>query len=1062
MIMETTNTNVITAEREDQTNVINLLTKVHGYKYIGNLTEQDNTNIREDDLKEFLQKSENNYTEEQINKAINELKQTCLQCSGAEYLMNTNKEVYSLLRNGTSVYNNEKRRNDTVNFIDWKNYTNNTFSIAEEVSVKRYADNSRTRRPDIVLYINGIAVVVLELKKSSVSVNDGISQNIRNQGNDEIPQFFTTVQLLMAGNRSQGLWYGVVGTPEKFYVHWKEPVGTPCPKERYSEYKNELERSLLQMLEPSALVDFIYNFLVFDGGIKKVARPNQYFAIKQARERIKQKESGIIWHSQGAGKSLIMIWLAKWIEENIDDSRIVIITDRDELDRQIKNTLIKTGEKVYRVESSNDLIKTLNNYEHDIICTLVHKFGGGLRNEESTKIDGRTSLRLINEQLENIANNLPKDFSPKGNIFAFVDECHRTQGGLFNAAMKKILGENTMFIGFTGTPLLKEDKKKLEKSKSSKNNSRKSTVANFGPYIHTYTFKEAVEDDVILDLRYEPRTIEQNISDKESLDKMFNKHTENLTDNAKETLKKKWINNAKLYSSKERLERIATDILQYMTLEAPLYKGYGNAMLVAEDIYQAYRYWKIFQTTELKGHCAVISSYVPIEVPLNQGYSDNNKKSEEEFKYNTAKEMFGNKSPEQFEQEVKEKFIKEPANMKLLIVVDKLLTGFDVPCATYLFIDKHMEDHTLFQAICRVNRINGPLKIYGYIVDYKDLFNCIKNAINNYSSGAFKNFDKKDTDGLLKDNLSEAKKDLEDAIAKIDKLCEEVKEPKADDDYFDYFVYNSKTTPTDKQDEETKKNLSKREEFYKACRNLIIKYLAIDIRMEQAGYTKQQADAIHKKVLDYNEIQKSIMYRSGDITDLKQYNATMRNLMDRYVQAEPSELLARLDDFSFLDIVDLDKEIDKAEKQVGGVKGIAETLEANARKVINQKRESNPEAYEKFSEQLNKLIAENKANNLDYKKLIKSIIELCKLMKDGEDNYPTSITTPCQKALYDNLENNENTALKLYNEVKRNAEKGWDTNNLRKQTVICIVKKYCSEDKVTEIMNILLSHKDEL
>lgn len=535
--MEKVNTkveNVIKTEREEQTKVINLLTKVHGYKYIGNLTDKDNTNIREEELRDFLSKSEKHYTEEQINRAINILKQTCLKSAGADNLKNANKEVYSLLRDGTSIYNSKTGEHNTVKFIDWDNYTNNTFAIAEEVSVKRYADNSRTRRPDIVLYINGIAVVVLELKKSSVSVNDGISQNIRNQKKEEIPQFFTTLQLLMAGNRSQGLWYGVVGTPEKFYAHWKEPVGTPCPKVRYSEYKNELERSLLQMLEPAALVDFIYNFLVFDGGIKKAARPNQYFAIQQARERIKQKQSGIIWQSQGAGKSLIMIWLAKWIIENIKESRVIIITDREELDTQIKNTFINTNESIYRVESSKDLISTLNNYEHSIVCSLVHKFGVGVGEEEGMKIDGRKSRILITEQLEKIANNLPKDFSPKGNIFAFVDECHRTQGGLFNAAMKKILGENTMFIGFTGTPLLKEDKKKLESSKKNKKNSRKSSVANFGTYIHTYTFKEAVEDDVILDLRYEPRNVEQNITNKDSLDKMFNKHTEGLTNKAKE------------------------------------------------------------------------------------------------------------------------------------------------------------------------------------------------------------------------------------------------------------------------------------------------------------------------------------------------------------------------------------------------------------------------------------------------------------------------------------------------------------------------------------------------
>lgn len=1049
-------------EREVQNRIVKLVQMVHqNYKYAGNLESYENSNIREDVLKAFLTKKQG-LTALQADETVRELKKAAY-CSGAADLYNANKETYLMLTRRIQVKQKEAGRLSTqTQLIDWEHPERNIFEIAEEVTVKRNIEDCRHRRPDIVVYVNGIALVVLELKRDDVSVNDAIRQNIRNQEDGEIAPFFSTVQLVMAGNNSQGLMYGVINTPEKFYLKWKEPCGSPCPVSEYSvtDYPALLDRSILQMLEPSRLLEFIRYCIVFDAGVKKAARPNQYFALKLAQERVLNKEKygqkgGIIWHSQGSGKSLTMVWLAQWIMENAgNDPRVVVITDRDELDKQMDEGFRDAGQHPYHAPSGSKLLEQLNGSTSNLICTLIHKFGKGTSEYEAVTVGDKKSKRQMNEFLNEIRRSLPKDYKPKGNIFVFVDECHRTQGGLLHEAMKLCLGDNYMMFGFTGTPLLNQDKR--------------TTLEQFGPWIHTYKFDEAVSDGVIRDLRYESRNIEQDLASDEEIDQLFTKKTKNLTPKAKKELLNRWATFQKLFSSRERTQRIVADICKDFSVIDYLEKGFGNAMLVAGDIYQAYRYWEEFQSTELAGHCAVVTSYEPLEVALPDGHSGGGNKTEEEYKYKIAKEMMGGKSAEDFETWAKDQFINNYKSMRLLIVVDKLLTGFDAPHAAYLYIDKQMRDHTLFQAICRVNR-NAEGKDYGYIIDYKDLFNNISKAVEDYTNGkgAFGGYDKEDVDGLLKNRLTQAKKDLDDAINHIKEICEPVELPRSIDDFYHYFVYDERVVPEEEQMAVAISKMYIREEFYNACRSLTRKYLAIATEMEEAGYKKEEAEEIDRMTKDYDRTMTAIMRRSGDLTDLAQYDSEMRALLDRYVMAKPSEILAKLDDISFLDFISTkstDEVVDDfidIEDQLGGQPGSAETITSNVRRVINRKHDQNPEEYDRLSERLNRLLKEMREGTKEYKEVLRQLIEIAKEIHMGTNNYPETMNTPGKRALYDNVGKDAELAETIYNTVKANAQMNWRTVEARRRLLLKKVKQVLPEDMDPDfIMSIVTANAE--
>ena len=412
-------------ERVTQNRIVQLFDEELGYHYLGDWQYRtDNSNIEEKELSKYLLAQE--YNKLQISKVIHKLRQEANQHNRSLY--ENNKSVYALLRYGVSVKTDVGENYETVKLIDWEHPLNNNFAIAEEVTIY----GKREKRPDIVIYVNGIAIGVIELKNSRVSISEGIRQSIVNQKPEFIGAFFSTIQFIFAGNDTEGLKYGTIGTPEKFFLNWKED------EEDNSRYK--LDKYLLKMCDKERLIDLMYNFVLFDGGAKKLPRVHQYFGIKEAQKYVQRREGGIIWHTQGSGKSIVMVMLAKWILENNPHARVAIVTDRDELDKQIEGVFQEAGEKIARTSSGRDLMRQLAEPAPRLLCSLVHKFGQ--RNVD----DFEGFIKALEAQPSKTV----------GELFVFVDECHRTQSGKLHRTMKAIM-PNAVFIGFTGTPLLKKE-----------------------------------------------------------------------------------------------------------------------------------------------------------------------------------------------------------------------------------------------------------------------------------------------------------------------------------------------------------------------------------------------------------------------------------------------------------------------------------------------------------------------------------------------------------------------------------------------------------------------------
>lgn len=1026
-------------ERPVQNRLLALFKEKLKYEYLGNYEYRTcNRNIERKLLFDYLM-STKKWSGDEAKRAIALLEKEAY-CT-PQNMQEKNEKVYSLLRYGVNVSPDVGTKKITVNLIDWEHPDKNHFYIAEEVTINSSTPDSFTKRPDLVIYVNGIALAVIELKRSKVSVHDGIRQTIGNQQENFIRPFFSTVQLLFAGNDSQGLYYGVIDTPEKFWLRWKEPDAS---------IPNELDRSVTQWFNKERLLEMIHDFLVFDAGVKKVCRPNQYFAVKAAQPRCEKKEGGVIWEAQGSGKSLIMVWLAEWIHENIDNSRVVIITDREELDEQISDGFKDTGETIARAKSGAGLIGMLNEEAPWLLCTLIHKFGK--KNVEGKgDMAGVKSEIPLEKYLEDIVAQLPQGFKAKGNIFVFIDECHRTQGGYLHEAMKTIMGKDVMMIGFTGTPLLHTQKK--------------DTWQTFGPLIHAYRFNEAVEDGVILDLRYESRKVDQFLGNKDKIDAWFEKKTKGLNKVAAARLKGRWATMQNIFSSRQRIDAVVGDICMDMDTTPMLVNRRGNAILVADSIYQACRYWDAFQKTALKGHCAVITSFEAKADDINMASSGENE-SEDEYKYRIYKEMTdGHKSVSAFEAYAKKEFIDHPKNMRLLIVVDKLLTGFDAPSACVLYIDKHMENHNLFQAICRVNRVDGDDKEYGYIVDYQNLFECISGAIGDYTSdgAALSGYDKEDIEGYIKEKNKACRKDLEEAKEQVEALLALV-HPQTREGFFRYFVYDD-NAPEEEMDKQLDDNAEKRSKLYKYVRRYLNCYANLANSLEDMGYSEAERKEYAECAKKYDALKREIELRSNDHIDMRRYEPDMRQVLDLYVKAEDSEVIAKLDDTSFLDIVAAQNEEqlndlpDELKDEYG--RASAETVEANLREVIRKDSPFNPAYYGKLSIILQELIDKRKKEMLDYEEYMKELIELVKKARGKSANsYPESIKTPGMRALYDNLGQNEYLAIRAHEVIKENALVGFRDNRLKQRKLIKALAKLLGDEMAQKIYDIIKLHDE--
>lgn len=652
--------------------------------------------------------AENEFSAANIERAMEDLDEPL-----TDGLVRTSEKIYDALLLGKSypeTVGEGKMLSFNLRYIDWDNPQNNVFHVTEEFAVDS-RDRQHNARPDIVLFINGIPFAVIECKAPHIPVEEAVGQMIRNQQAAYIPQLFKFAQFVVATNKN-AVKYATVGTPKKFWSVWKEQddewLQTRLKALVPDRMPTEQDRNTVSLFSRERVYELIRYFILFDANVKKVCRYQQFFAVQEIMKTIAESDehgnrrSGVIWHTQGSGKSLTMVMLAKYILMELKDChpRVVIVTDRKELDAQIAATFAHTRLTPARATSGRHLVELVNSARADVITSIINKFNTVERQEVK---------------------------NPSRDIFVLVDESHRSNYGLMATRMRSVF-PNACYIGFTGTPLMK---------------SEKNTMARFGRLIHKYTIRDGVEDGAIVPLIYEGRFVEQKV-DEENIDLWFKQTTRRLTEAQREDLRRKWSSIRRLTSTDARIKRIALDISEHF-IEG--YKDTGfKAMLATNYKRDAIRYLECFeQFGDL--NCAVVIS----PPDMREGVDDIDEGADDlvvSF-WNKMMQQYGD--ADRYEEAIKNRFCD--GEIDILIVCSKLLTGFDAPLCQVLYIDKELKEHGLLQAIARTNRLHEG-KDYGLIVDYRGLIEKLDTAMDMYSGAGLENFDGGDLKGVVVDVMS--------------------------------------------------------------------------------------------------------------------------------------------------------------------------------------------------------------------------------------------------------------------------------------------------------------------
>jgi type I restriction enzyme R subunit len=901
-------------------------------------------NILRNQLKEInrirYKGSEYLFSEENVQSAIQKLKN--IKYDG---LLKTNEAIYDLITLGTAMEQTIEgsSKSFNINYIDWRNPGRNKFHVTVEYSVER-SRSTETARPDIVLFVNGIPFCVIECKAPQVEVEQAVSQSIRNQNDDYIPKLFIYSQMVLALNKNSAM-YATTGTAAKFWGVWKEPrmddgerefeklaavVNQPLAEDVVVRISStfdvkpeaftgnrlvtEQDKSLFSLCRPERLLELAWKFTVFDGGIKKVARYQQYFVVKSTLNRVKHfdatnsRKGGVIWHTQGSGKSLTMVMLTRnlALDPEILNPRIVLVTDRDDLDKQLGNTFAACGLEANRATSGRNLLELVAEKKSGIITTLIHKF------------DKAYGVKKY------------QDESP--DIFILVDESHRTQFGSFSARMRQMF-PHACYLGFTGTPLLKKEKNNFTK---------------FGELVEPhYSITQAVEDGAVVPLLYEGRHVEMT-QNREAVDLWFERHTQGLTKEQQADLKRKYARAEMLNKADQVIYMRAFDISEHFRSN---WQGTGfKAQLVAPNKASALKY------NAYLNEIGIVSSEVVISPPdMREGYEETDDETTDEVVKFWQKMMKRYGSEEEYTKQLINQF-KHGSEPEILIVVDKLLTGFDAPRNAVLYLCRVLREHTLLQAIARVNRLHEG-KEFGFIVDYANVLGELDKALTMYS--AFEGFDESDLVGTVTSINSE-----------IEKL------PGRYSDLWDLFK-----TVKHSYDEEAYEVLladdELREEFYGRFSEFG-KTLGIALSSEKfLSETDEKTLSRYKADLrKFQSLKASVKLRYAEAIDYRDYEPKIKKLLDTHIQANEvvqlNEPVNIFDDEAFMQVKE-EQEVYSSKKTTGSK---ADTIAHATKKAITERMDEDPAFYEKFSKLIQQAIEDFRAKRISDLDYLRKVVDI--------------------------------------------------------------------------------------